>query len=380
LGDLIETRCPQISELLERKNMLAPRAKGTSRLVLALLLLGITSCEEYEYDIRITDYNPADAYPGTTIVGSLGYPRSLFSVDMAGNVLWSFEDEELKCDEFWDFEVLDTNDILYLCPNSLVAILRPPDTVLWERWVQGAHHSVLMLPWGNLLYLKHRLVQADPWQELVESDTIRELDMETGEIVWEWHLEDCISPTAHFCPLCMETIHLDTYRDWSHSNALHYYEQDSSILLNARNLNTIVLLSYPSGDVLWVCGDAGTFGGGLFHHPHDAERLPNGNIVMFDNDEHAGHPVRSRALELAIDPVAQTAEVVWEWRDDDLYAPIMGDANRLPNGNTLVTDPAKGRVIEVNPSGEKVWEMLMKHPVPDHFHQFYKSERIPNES
>ena len=355
----------------------APGAARIGKGIFWILLLAMWGCGEYVYDIQISDYNPEEAFPGTTLLGSMGYPKSLFTVDMEGTLLWAFEDPE--CYNFWDFEVLDTGEILYLCTDSLLGMLQPPDTLVWSRWVPGAHHSVLKLPWGNILYLRHRGIQVDLWPEPIQSDSIRELNLETGEIVWEWHLDEYISPTDHFCPLCMEEIHEGPYRDWSHSNSLHYYEQDSTILLNVRNLNTVLLLSYPSGDVLWACGDAGAFGGGIFHHPHDAERLPNGNVVLFDNDEHAGHPDRSRALELAIDPVAQTAEVVWEWRDDHLYCPVMGDANRLPNGDTLVTDPFRGRVIEVNPAGEKVWEMLMKHPLPGHYHSFYKSERIPYE-
>jgi len=340
-----------------------------------LSLLVAASCEQYTYDIDISNHNPAETFAGQTILASQGYPKSMFSVDMWGNLLWSFGD--LECSDFWDYEVLESGDILYLCLNEMVGLVHPPGTIFWKLYLQGSHHSVLMLPWGNILFLSHTYVQAASWEELLISDLIREVNPHTAEILWEWRLADHLSPAEHYCPLCIEDIVADDYRDWSHSNSLHYYENDSTILLNVRNLNTFLLISYPSGDILWACGDAGSFGGGLFHHPHDPEILPNGNVLMFDNDEHAGHPVTSRALEIAIDPVAQTAEVVWEWRDEELWAPIMGDANRLPNGNTLVTHPWAARVIEVNPSGEKVWQMVMKHPVPNHHHTFYKAERVP---
>ncbi len=339
-----------------------------------LLLLTALGCE-YEYEIEVTHYDPARAYNGETLFASMHFPKVFLSVGMEGNQIWAFEDPD--CYNFWDFEVTVSQDILYNCANHLVVRFRPPDTILWKRWFPAAHHSLVELPWGNILFLTDTYVQAAPWQEPLISDVIREIDPGTWEIVWEWALADHISPEEHYCPICMEEITVDDSRDWSHSNSLHYHEQDSTILLNARNLDTFLLLSYPSGEVLWACGDAGTFGAGLFHHPHDPERLPNGNILMFDNDEHTGGGARSRALELAIDPVAKTAEVVWEWRDEELWAPIMGDANRLPNGNTLVTDPWGGRLIEVNPSGDKVWEMVMKHPLAYRYHNFYKAERIP---
>jgi hypothetical protein len=341
----------------------------------ALFFLLPTGCDTYPWDVEISHHNPTEAFPGQTVLASQGYPKALFSINMWGTLLWSFND--LDCIDFWDYEVLDSGEVLYLCLNEMVGMMRPPGEVLWRLHLHASHHSILMLPWGNLLFLAHTYVQAAPWEEQLISDVIREVNPDTAEIIWEWRLADHISPAEHYCPICMEEDVGDGYRDWSHSNALHYYAQDSTILLNVRNLDTFLLISYPSGDVLWACGDAGDFGGGLFHHPHDPELLPNGNVLMFDNDEHAGHPVKSRALEIAVDPILETAEVVWEWRDEDLWAPVMADANRLPNGNTLVTDPWAARVVEVSPSGEKVWQMIMKHPVPNRHHTFYKAERVP---
>jgi hypothetical protein len=34
----------------------------------------------------------------------------------------------------------------------------------------------------------------------------------------------------------------------------------------------------------------------------------------------------------------------------------MGNAQRLPNGNTLINEASFGRFFEVTPQGETVWE------------------------
>ncbi len=344
-------------------------------LLFGLLCLGIGSCE-FDHDIEITHYVPEEVYHGETVVLSVPDPKELFSVDMQGQLLWVYQD--FVCNDFWDFEVLGEGDILFACNRgSKAGILRPPDTMLWEGTLPGVHHSVVMLPWGNIMYLSRRWIYEDLWEEPVLTDSILEVIQETGEVVWSWNLEDYFSPPDHYCPVCIEDMSRAGARDWSHSNSIHFYEGDSSILLNVRNLNTFLMISYPSGDVLWACGDAGTFGGGLFSHAHDAERLADGNVLLFDNDLHGEDPMVTRALELMVDPGTQTAGVAWEWRDETLWAPIRGDANRLPNGNTLVTASHEGRVVEVNPSGEKVWEMVLKHPKPGWDYNFYKAERIP---
>lgn len=91
--------------------------------------------------------------------------------------------------------------------------------------------------------------------------------------------------------------------------------------------------------------------------PHDPSLLDNGNILLFDNGLLRGY---SRVLEL--EPASQ--EIVWEYTGsppEDFYSPIMGAAQRLPNGNTFITHSWKGRLFEVTSSGDIVWDFYNPH-------------------
>jgi hypothetical protein len=97
----------------------------------------------------------------------------------------------------------------------------------------------------------------------------------------------------------------------------------------------------------------------------------------------------TRAVEYAIDEQAMTATLVWEWPGDfpvdswyttDLYVPFWGDADRLENGNVMITAGRRGtveatpesRVIEVTKdTGEVVWELLLPKD-----HGIYRAERM----
>jgi hypothetical protein len=60
------------------------------------------------------------------------------------------------------------------------------------------------------------------------------------------------------------------------------------------------------------------------------------------------------------------ARVVWEYRETpDFYSSWGGDADRLPNGNTLIADTENKRIIEVTPEGEKVWEVFFGTVPPE---------------
>ena len=76
---------------------------------------------------------------------------------------------------------------------------------------------------------------------------------------------------------------------------------------------------------------------------------------MFDNGNHRSPPY-TRVVQLAFDPDAGTIDELWEWRETpDFFDAFVGDADRLPNGNTLITSGARARLIEVTPEGEVVW-------------------------
>ena len=71
---------------------------------------------------------------------------------------------------------------------------------------------------------------------------------------------------------------------------------------------------------------------------HDADRLPNGNTLV---------TLRNKGEVLEIGPNGKTV-----WKVRDLSSP--SDADRLPNGNTLVAENT--RVREFNKDGKVVGE------------------------
>ena len=87
--------------------------------------------------------------------------------------------------------------------------------------------------------------------------------------------------------------------------------------------------------------------------------LTNGNLLMFDNG-----PTRldqtfpfSRVIE--VNPA--TKEIVWKYQDANpqaFYSDRISNAQRLPNGNTLINEGMFGRFFEVTPAGEVVWEYV----------------------
>jgi hypothetical protein len=91
---------------------------------------------------------------------------------------------------------------------------------------------------------------------------------------------------------------------------------------------------------------------------HDPDILPNGNLLLFDNIGNFEKPEgRSRVIEF--DP--KTMAIVWQYAGTaqaPLESKIRADQQRLTNGNTLITESNGGRILEVTPTGEIVWQFV----------------------
>jgi len=96
-----------------------------------------------------------------------------------------------------------------------------------------------------------------------------------------------------------------------------------------------------------------------FSCQHDIRAVGHRRYTLFDNGNAHGPPV-SRAVEYELDPNARTAALVWEYRAvPDRYTYHQGNAQRLPNGNTLINFvlPEYPKVTEVDRDGEVEFEM-----------------------
>jgi hypothetical protein len=123
-----------------------------------------------------------------------------------------------------------------------------------------------------------------------------------------------------------------------------------NVLVSLREIDTVAVVDPGSGEVVWARR-------GPWDAQHQPTLLPGGRLLVFDNRGHRGH---SRVLELDL----ATGAVAWEFHGDPparFSSPEAGSAQRLPNGNTLITESERGRAFEVTPAGEVVWEFRSPH-------------------
>ncbi|MGD0242336.1 MAG: aryl-sulfate sulfotransferase [Streptosporangiaceae bacterium] len=124
-----------------------------------------------------------------------------------------------------------------------------------------------------------------------------------------------------------------------------------------RSVSAVIIIDRASGEVTWRLGPD------TVAQQHCPSELPDGSLLLFDNGTfRAGESVTySRVIEVD----RRTRAITWEYRHsppENFFTPFMGSAQRLPNGNTLVTESAFGRIFEVTRDGQEVcWEYVVPY-------------------
>jgi len=163
--------------------------------------------------------------------------------------------------------------------------------------------------------------------------------------VREWNSWDHLDIDEDvICPMCPR-------REWTHINSISL-TTDGDWLVSSRRTSTVYAIDPVSGAFRWK------WGCGVVSHQHDAKMLPNGHLLMFDNGVHKPSGADfSRVVEVD----REKNEIVWSYQDNPpfhLYSIMGGSADRLANGNTLISHCSVGRLFEVTPGKEIVWEYV----------------------
>jgi uncharacterized protein (UPF0248 family) len=295
-------------------------------------------------DVYLTDM----VWGGTTLLPDNHNPVSsrIIEVNMLGEIVWEY-DLPLNLKQYtnpgFDVEPLANGNILYVLPGNGVYEIDRSGKTVWSYLTTRISHDADRLSNGNTLFVCGNNDQKSDAQ-VVEINT-------KGEIVWKWYARDYFDKAPY-----------NTVFDegWTHTNAVSRLTNGNT-LISPRNFNFLVEVG-PDGKVVK------TYGEGLFVGQHDPAMLANGNILL------ANHDRPHRIIEF--DPV--TGKVVWQTTGFEQSAVPVRDANRLPNGNTLITCSTK--IIEVTAEGKTVWQMSLKGITFSGTESaglgFYKAERI----
>lgn len=121
------------------------------------------------------------------------------------------------------------------------------------------------------------------------------------------------------------------------------------VLISLRELNLVAVIDPDTGHMKW-------WQYGPWFKQHDPDFEPDGTITVYDNATGSGE---TRILRVR---PGQRESVKTLFSGSDrvpFYSWRRGKHQTLPGGNLLITEAEGGRVLEVSPEGELIWEKGM---------------------
>jgi hypothetical protein len=233
-----------------------------------------------------------------------------------------------------------------------------------------------------------------------------------GIIVWEWHVWDHLiqeyDPSkdnygvVEDHPELIDINYGNHQQDWNHINSIDYNEELDQILVSVHEFDEIWVIDHSTtieeaadhtggnssmgGDLLYRWGNpqayrAGNAGDKMFFGQHGASWVDagcpgEGNIIVFNNGQSRGYS----SVDEIVPPLNSTGsythkprtpyapeEPIWIFTTDppsDMYSMQLSNAQRLPNGNTLICSAQQGLFLEVTPDKNVVWKYSNILPTP----------------
>lgn len=364
---------------------------------------------------RWDDFNnsaggPARVLPGGHVVAASGarppHQESLELIqrDFDGNVVWRFDKGQ---------------QITTTAGTTIWSARQHHD---WQRDdFPGGYYSPDARPalqGRTTLILSHAdRTQPNVADVMLGDDRLLEIDAKGG-IVWEWLAGDHIDELG-FAADARQVIKAaaafnkarGSY-DWLHVNSATYVGPNQwydtgdarfapqNVIISSREASIIAIVA-RDGSVVWRLGPDFSASRELRairqiigqHHAHLIPKgLPGaGNLLVFDNGGSSGYgfasPIapdgrgafqRATSRVLEINPL--TLQLVWSYTNPRFFSTNISSAQRLPNGNTLITAGAGGRLFEVTPKGDIVWEyMFPLFSGANRSNAVYRGYRLPYE-
>lgn len=335
------------------------------------------------------------AFPGYNIIIS-GHGPGVTMIDMEGNFvhewytpdvslygIWPDAQDQTITLDFWRRTHLeDDGDLIVMVECGGVIKVDRDSNLLWASEFNGAHHDISVSDITGDIYVIGRNIHIDPEfsnTELLVEDYICVLDSMGNEIE-AFSILDAIedspyAPVLRRMPPAGDVLHTNTIELIEEGDLPEDYQgplRENSLILSMRTIDLVCMLDLETRRVYWAESD-------LWRMQHQPTLLENGNVLVFDNQGRVGS---SSVLEFS----PETREVVWEYQGTEeapFYSVGSGSCQRLPNGNTLITESMPARAFEVTPEKEIVWEFYNPQRAGENYEliaTLFEVVRIPTDA
>ncbi|AYF79329.1 hypothetical protein D7D52_23690 [Nocardia yunnanensis] len=227
-------------------------------------------------------------------------------------------------------------------------------------------HEFRLTPDGHALLTSYPQVDADltaiggPANGKLFDTVALVIDVATGKQLFRWSAAEHVPLTESETNGKLAGDVYDPY----HMNSISL-DPSGNLVVSLRNTAAVYDIDPTTGDIRWQLGGKHpTLAADpdvAFAFQHDAEFVDASTLRLFDNNSSGLESRGPSSVEwIHIDAAAGRASLVRDQRHPEaLVTPAMGNAETLPNGDTLVSWGMTPRISEFDPAGDLVYDAVL---------------------
>lgn len=308
--------------------------------------------------------------------------------------------------------------------SGIIKILNPNGTTSWSYLCcdanKVAHHDVEMLPNGNVLFLVwEKITPTEALNYGIETsytlypEALYEVSTTTNQVVWEWHSYNHVVQNTNAALPNYGVINQNPNKinfkyvnmsngDIMHANGIDYDKDKDVIYMSVNFYGEVWVIDHSTSTAQSATSSGGNYnkGGDLIyrfgnptaynhtmgqrilynnHYPNLIERnVPGkGNMLIYNNGSNISQSTVYEVILPTNFSLSTTASneptIAWSFTNSDLFYDKLSGAERLKNGNTLITEGDYG-YWEVTPDKQVVWKYKASNITVWRGYNYYESD------
>lgn len=362
--------------IFTRVHKKSPQDISSAEVLKSLPYLTWVSAEKDIQKSGVTKYDRKRSFKGINIYCSRNLSMAHL-IDMSGNILHTWSAKINTNDSWQHIEVCKNGDLLAIVKDKMLIRMDWRSNIKWIKRMRF-HHDIAVAENKDI----YAIIREDelafffgfPIPILNDYIIVMSSDGEIKKKISLFNLLKEEIPPDRFTEIYRWIYNPENLKEIEdrkkkynfiftsfdplnifHTNTIEIIDRNieglckkGDLLISVLKLDLIGILDIKNEKIIWKWGPRN------LSKPHYPTFLENGNILIFDNGVNRGY---SRIVEL--DPLKK--EIIWEYKSnppEQFFSKSRGSSQKLPNGNTLITESDKGHVFEVTNLGEIVWEFF----------------------
>lgn len=255
-------------------------------------------------------------------------------LDKCGNVEWTV-------DHLTHHSITPLDDGGYWIPSHRPA-RDTPDHLIFAGITRD---KLLNAPPGQLYQYENLVLRVGARGEVIDSFSVLQALYDAG-------LESAIDNTMYIKP--DDPTHLNDIVVVTAALAAKIDGVEAGdLLLSLRQMKMLLIIDDETGALKWHYI-------GPWIYQHDPDITAEGNIVVYNNANYWLNFNRKPGSNLIeLDPATLKTRIIYPLGDQPSFvSELLGAHELLPNGNRLIVESRAGRVFEINPAGDIVWDFI----------------------